>query len=354
MSLTQGTFAKNRTNRTSKYRSPPKTLIDTNLENLLTKTAFLKQQKSNIHTNYERDTLSRSHLNLNIISSKLRNRKSLNRRGINHNSKIQLNSRGHNYVKDKYINSGATKDTRYSNAKSNLDLKTPQQSNRYRSHSGKFSKSKSNLKNYLDAKNSQMKNGKKFQYMNRSRLNTSGSLALNSGEKHLRYDSNKKMIESKYIHRTQVYDSSNRKQTSPFDEDTAELKKTMEKSNQLFKSLEMNLGDSNRRGLSEKRSNVARKYNKLNLASIQEKVQLSNLANNELLGSTARYLEKRTNPKVYNSGETSSVDSKDYDRESSSSLTLSYGNLENSKHSFFLKNFTQFILILLLTVGRFG
>ena len=84
------------------------------------------------------------------------------------------------------------------------------------------------------------------------------------------------------------------------------------------------------RNLDQKRSNVSKKYNKLNLERIQEKVKLNSRAEKDLMGSTVRYLEKRTQ-RAYNSGETSSLDSKDYDRASNSSLALSYGNLENSK-----------------------
>lgn len=58
---------------------------------------------------------------------------------------------------------------------------------------------------------------------------------------------------------------------------------------------------------------------------------LNSRTESDQIGSTVRYMEKRAQ-KQYNSGETSSMDSKDdYDRESNSSLALSYGNLENSK-----------------------
>lgn len=71
--------------------------------------------------------------------------------------------------------------------------------------------------------------------------------------------------------------------------------------------------------------------NKPSLESIQERVQLRSRSDIEM-GSTNRYLENRTAQQQYNSGETSSMDSKDYDVASNSSLALSYGNLETSKN----------------------
>lgn len=114
----------------------------------------------------------------------------------------------------------------------------------------------------------------KSDYLNKSRHNNSS----NSRRHHLsnRYDSD--MIESKYIHGGQVYDSHS-KEPRPFDEELVDLKESMKNSSQLFKSLEMDINklDSkanyrrekqSMRDLENKRSSVAKKYNKLNLESI--------------------------------------------------------------------------------------
>ena len=233
MSLTQGNFSKKRSARTNKYsHNPPKTLINTNMKTPLTKTSFYKGRDSKIQMSYERDTLSRNHLKLDIDTSKFRNRQSINRSGLAHNSKIHLNSRAHNYVRDKYMRNGPSHVDRFSKTSTNLHARTPVQNNRYNAYSGKYSQSKSHLKNYLNSKNSSLKSSK-YDYINSSRLNTSSSRVYKQSDHSARYDSDQNLIESKFIQGTQVYDTSHKKDPSPFNENS-EIKRAMEKSNQLF------------------------------------------------------------------------------------------------------------------------
>ena len=158
-----------------------------------------------------------------------------------------------------------------------------------------------------------------------------------------RFDSENFLVESKYIKGADVYDSSIKKHRNlTLDEDINELKQAGRNSENIFKSLEKDVANTestnrgeNRRKFDNKRNNIASKYKNLDLERIQEKVRLNSRTDGDMVGSTTRYLETRNNLKAYNTGETSSIDSKDeLDYASNSSMALSYGNLENNLDKF--------------------